>query len=186
MAEWGRKMELMDKVQDVIEAPLSPEELAVRYRELCDDIRFSNLPGKIEIDVWGRLVMSPASNYHGTLQLRLGTLLETLGGQAQVEASVVTPAGVLVADVAWKSAEFMQAHAFETPYIRAPEICVEVTSPSNSAKELQEKVIAYITAGAQEVWIVYPRSKRIGFHGKQGLMDRSAYEVDLGGLFEKT
>jgi Uma2 family endonuclease len=179
-------MELVDKAQDVIEAPLSREELAVRYRELCDDIRFSNLPGKIEIDVWGRLVMSPASNYHGTLQTRLAKRLEALGGQAQVEASVLTPAGVLVADVAWKSADFVQQHAFQTPYDQAPDVCVEVTSPSNSAKELQEKVAAYLAAGAHEVWLVYPRSKRFQFYGKQGLIHRSDYVVDLAGFFDET
>lgn len=178
-------MEVMHDVQELIEAPLSSEELAVKYRDLCNDVRFSNLPGKIEIDVWGRLLMSPASNYHGTLQVRLATRLQALGGEAQVEASVVTPAGVFVTDVAWKSAGFIQAHAFETPYVRAPDICAEVTSPSDSLKELQEKRDAYLAAGAREVWIVYPQSKRVEFHGKQGSMERSSYEVELIGLFEK-
>lgn len=174
----------MEKVRELIVAPLSSEELAARYRALCEDPIYANVPGKIEIDVWGRMVMSPPSNYHGTLQVRLARRLEALGGEAQVEASVVTPAGVLVTDVAWKSAEFMRAHAFETPYVRAPEICAEVTSPSNSVKELQEKRGAYLAAGAREVWIVYPQSKRFQFFGQQGPMERSAYQADLTHLFE--
>ena len=173
----------MSKVQEVIEAPLSREELAARYRGLCEDLRFANLPGKIELDLWGRIVMSPASYYHGLIQGRLCRRLAVLGGEASVEAPVVTPTGVLVADVAWASAEFVRVHGLEHPLKRAPELCIEVASPSNSSKELQEKIQAYLAAGAEEVWIVYQQSKRCEFHNKHGLMQRSTYAVDLAGLF---
>ena len=36
---------------------------------------------------------------------------------------------------------------------RAPEICVEVLSPSNSEPEMNEKRALYFEAGAHEVWI---------------------------------
>jgi Uma2 family endonuclease len=36
---------------------------------------------------------------------------------------------------------------------RAPEICVEVLSPSNSKPEMEEKRALYFGAGAREVWI---------------------------------
>jgi Uma2 family endonuclease len=106
-----------------------------------------------------------------------------LGGRAFVEASVLTSAGVLVADVAWASDEFMQVRGFETPYNRAPELCIEVVSPSDSRKELSEKVAAYLEAGAEEVWIVFPQSKRCEFHGRQRLTQRSRYPVDLADIF---
>jgi Uma2 family endonuclease len=35
---------------------------------------------------------------------------------------------------------------------RAPEICVEVLSPSNTAAEIEEKRALYFAAGAQDVW----------------------------------
>jgi Uma2 family endonuclease len=174
----------MGEMREVIEAPLSSEELAARYRALCADPRFENLPGKIELDPWGRMLMSPASNYHGMLQVRLGQRLAVLGGQALVEASVVTVAGLLVADVAWCSAEFMRAHPSETPFTRAPELCIEVASPSNSVKELREKVDAYLAAGAVEAWIAYPQSKRFEFFASKGSIPRSSYAVDLAGLFD--
>jgi len=176
-------MILVDQVQEVIEAPLSSEQLALRYRGLCEDLRFANLPGKIELDNWGRLLMSPASNYHSAVQTALSGKLAALGGRAFVEASVLTSAGVLVADVAWASEEFMRVRGFETPYTRAPELCIEVVSPSNSRKELSEKVAAYLEAGAEEVWILYPQSKRCEFHDKQGLVQRSRYAVDLADIF---
>ena len=173
----------MGNVHELIEAPLSSEELAARYRALCDDPCYANVPGKIELDVWGRMVMTHASFYHGVVQGRLCRSLLTLGGEVVVEAPVVTPMGLFVADVAWASAQFMAAHGRQTPLICAPEICIEVVSPSNSVKELREKTDAYRAAGAEEVWIVYLRSKRCEFYGRQGSMPRSTYAVDLSGLF---
>lgn len=174
----------MGEMREVIEAPLSREELAARYRALCEDPRFENLPGKIELDSWGRILMSPASNYHGVLQGRLCRRLAVLGGEAFVEASVVTSAGLLVADVAWASTDFMRAHAAQTPFTRAPELCIEIASPSNSLKELREKVDAYIGAGAVEAWIAYPQTKRFEFFGRDGKSQHSSYAVDLSGLFD--
>lgn len=174
----------MGAVGELISEPLGREALGERYRALCADPRFANLPGKIELDVWGRILMSPASNLHGMVQTRLAQRLGVLGGQAFVEASVITPAGVLVADVAWASPEFMRAHGTETPFSRAPELCIEVASPSNSLKELQEKVSAYLAAGAIEAWIAFPQSRRTDFFGATGPLHASRYAVDLDGLFD--
>jgi Uma2 family endonuclease len=169
--------------QELIEAPLSREELAVRYRDLCEDPLFANVPGKIELDLWGRMVMSPPGVYHGLIQGRLCQMLAALGGATFVEVPIVTPTGLFAPDVAWASGQFMSLHANEDPLVTAPEICIEVVSPSNSVKEMQEKRDAYLATGAHEVWIVYPKSKRREFHGGQGLLERSAFAVDLSGLF---
>jgi Uma2 family endonuclease len=169
--------------QELIEAPLSREELALRYRDLCDDPLFANVPGKIEIDVWGRLVMSPPGVYHGLIQGRLCQLLATLGGTTFGEVPIATPTGLFAPDAAWASAHFMSLHGRENPLMAAPEICIEVVSPSNSVKELQEKREAYLATGAHEVWIAYSQSKRCEFHGRQGPLERSSYAVDLSRLF---
>ena len=158
----------------------------MRYRALCEDPMYADVPGKFELDVWGRVLMSPPpSNYHGALQFRLGQKLASLAGQVLVEASVVTAKGVFVTDVAWASAQFIGRHKFETPFTSAPEICIEVVSPSNSVKELTDQRVAYLAAGAQEVWIVYPQSKRCEFYGPRGLLESSAVAVDLAGLFDE-
>lgn len=174
----------MSPTPEVIDRPLTYEELGAMYRKLCDDPLFANVPGKVEIDTWGRMVMSPASNYHSSLQARLVKRLAVLDGEHYVEASVLTPIGVLVPDVVWASAAFCAAHGNETPFRVAPELCIEVTSPSKSRKELTEKTAALIAAGAQEVWIVYSQSKRIEFHGRDGVLATSAFPVDLNGLFD--
>lgn len=174
----------MSATPEVIAQPLSDEALGIMYRKLCDDPMFANLPGKIEIDRWGRMVMSPASNYHGNLEARLVERLASLGGERYVEASVLTPAGILVPDVVWVSPEFRAAHGNQTPFMRAPEICIEVASPSNSIKVLEEKTAAFLASGALEAWIVYSQSKRVEFHHRPGVLMRSRFAVDLAGLFD--
>lgn len=129
--------------------------------------------------------MSPANNQHGLLQARLVELLRrSLGGAAFVEASISTNPDLRVADVAWASDAFMQAHGQETPFMVAPEICIEVVSPSNSAHELKEKVAAYLALGATEAWIVYPRSRRVEFFGAAGPLARTGFALDLAPLFD--
>jgi Uma2 family endonuclease len=174
----------MGDMAELIEAPLSPEELAERFRALCDDPRFANLPGKIELDLWGRIVMSPASNIHSLLQADLVPRLARLGGKVFTEASVSTRIGVLVADVAWLSPATWNELRTETPLSRAPDLCIEIVSPSNSRKELEEKVAAYLAAGALEVWLVLPKSKRVQVFTQAGEQRTSQFSVDLVGLFD--
>lgn len=174
----------MSSTSEIIEKPLTYEELGRMYRQMCADPLFANIPGKIEVENWGRKVMSPASIYHGTLQARLAQRLAALGGETIVEAAIVTFAGILVPDVVWASAEFMRAHAAETPLLAAPELCIEVASPSNSRKEFGEKTAAYLAAGAVEVWIVLPRSRRFEFYGSSGLLERTRFTIALDGLFD--
>ena len=172
-------------MQELIDKPLSAEELSARYRAMCDDPCFANVPGKVELDVWGRVLMTPPpSAYHGLTQSRLDHKLRTvLGGEVITEAPIVTPAGLFLADLAWLSPAYVAAQGIHTLLVPAPEICVEVVSPSNSVKELSEKRDAYLAAAAEEVWLIYPKSKRCEFYGKLGLMLRSRYNVDLSDVF---
>lgn len=174
----------MDQTSEVIDKPLTPEALGEMYRKMCEDPYFANVPGKLEVDTWGRIIMSPASTYHGKLQARLAQRLAVLQGQAYVELAIATSAGLFVPDVAWASAGFITTHGDETPFTRAPELCIEVASPSNSLKELNEKVAAYLATGAVEAWIVFPQSKRFEFYGKDGRLQGSSYPVALSGLFD--
>ncbi|MGH8636651.1 MAG: Uma2 family endonuclease [Burkholderiales bacterium] len=174
----------MDTTSEVIDEPLTYDALGEMYCKLCDDPLFANVPGKIELDVWGRILMSPATPYHGKLQARLARSLSALGGEAYTGPPIVTPAGLLVPDVAWASAQFVSRQDEEMPFTRAPELCIEVASPSNSRNALSEKIAAYLAAGAVEAWIVLSRSKRFEFYGKNGPLPQTAFEVDLSELFD--
>ena len=115
-----------------------------------------NLPFKIELNKWGNILMSPASNNHGRLQYEVGSFIDKNKGCGKIimECSIETNDGVKVADVAWVSDEFINKFGYNTPYTRAPEICVEIISPSNSKGEIEEKIQLYLAKGALEVWTV--------------------------------
>ncbi len=43
----------------------------------------------------------------------------------------------------------------------APDLAIEVVSPSDTAKHLERKVDAYLQGGAKSVWIVYPDARSV-------------------------
>lgn len=129
----------------------------MEWSEVIDNPLLKDLPFKIELNRFGKLLMSPASNKHGIAQSRIGALLTNKhpNGVTISECSIQTPEGTKVADVAWASDAFIEEWGTVTPFPRAPELCVEIVSPSNSREEMQIKTALYLEAGAEEVWVVY-------------------------------
>ena len=156
------------------------EMLVARWAELVNDASLRDLPYKVELNAEGTIEMSPANNWHAAVQGHLAHFLRELlpDGIVYTECSILTEAGVRVPDVAWGSAGFVQDQGANTPFGRAPEICVEVLSPSNSPREIDAKVRAYLAAGAQEVWLVRAR-EGASFFGPQGVLPRSAFVAEV-------
>ncbi len=130
--------------------------LTVKWQEVINNPFFRDMPYKIELNKFGQILMSPASNRHGALQFKFGREIEKIkkSGTVIIECSILTSEGVRVADVAWASDEFIAEFGETTPYPKSPEICVEVKSPANSKAEMEEKIRLYLEKGALEVWIV--------------------------------
>jgi Uma2 family endonuclease len=142
-----------------------------RWDEVLADPDLRKLPGRVETDRHGRVIMSPppAPN-HGKMQAKIAALLGKLlpHGTTVTECPVSTADGVKGVDVAWASSESWGEVGNRTCFIRAPEICVEVASPSNTAEELREKMALYFHAGAKEVWLCTIFGE-ITFHGADGI-----------------
>jgi Uma2 family endonuclease len=64
-----------------------------------------------------------------------------------------TSEGVKAADVAWASHERRKSKPNDPLFLIAPEICVEVESPSNSHEEFMERKRLYFEQGAEEFWV---------------------------------
>ncbi len=127
----------------------------MQWADVIDNPWLRNLPFKIELNRWGKIEMSPASNQHGAMQVDVATILrKRRGGKVIVECSIQTTDGVRVADVAWMSNARLKAMGWATPFPGAPEICVEVMSPGNTWAEMHMKAGLYLQAGALEVWVV--------------------------------
>lgn len=152
----------------------------MRWAELVADPSLRDLPYKIEINLWGKVEMTPASFWHGRLQASIATQLagQLPHGESLTEVPILTDIGVRVPDVAWASKAYLTANADASPAPRAPEICVEIVSPSNTDDEIRQKVRAYLAAGAQEVWIV-TEGGSISFHTTSGPQPSSSFHVLL-------
>jgi Uma2 family endonuclease len=46
----------------------------------------------------------------------------------------------------------------------APDLAVEVVSPSNTPYEVRKKIASYLESGTQRVWVVYPDDMKVLVH----------------------
>ena len=131
------------------------------WQEVIDNPYLENLPFKIELSKWGKVEMSQALNLHGQRQVEISIeLRKKRGGIVIAKCSIQTDDGVRVADVAWISNALYPQFGTQTPYLQAPELCVEIMSPSNTWAEMHMKAGLYLKAGAKEVWIKPLNGKR--------------------------
>ena len=152
----------------------------MQWADVLKDPHLRNLPYKIELNEWGQIVMSPASNRHRYYQGEIiWQMRQKLGhGHVFPECSIETPKGTKVADVVWCSETFIRKHGYETPYTEVPEICIEIVSPSNNPAEMEEKRKLYFSKGAQEVWII-AEGGDVALYDAQGRIPESRFGVGL-------
>ena len=154
----------------------------MKWQDVLSDKTLQDLPYKIELNEYGKIEMSPASFIHSLLQ---GEIAKRLGGQSNgrvfTELAIQTSKGVRVPDVSWGADEYVQQHIKEVFASSAPEICVEIISPSNTKKEILGKIRLFINAGAKEVWIVTEEGG-ISYFDKSGEISFSAYAINLNKL----
>jgi len=149
-------------------------DLVVKWQELMNNPFFQDVPYKVELNKFGQILMSPASNRHGILKFKVAKEIERKKkvGTIDFNSSVSTNKGVSVAGIAWLSDDFFAEFGETTPFPKAPEICVEVKSPANSKAEMDEKIRLYLEKGALEVWIVDEYAK-VSFHSHTGKLETS-------------
>lgn len=140
---------------------------------------------RYELDA-GLLVREPRPGAsHGGAVARIVVALhgwaESGGGHVLVESGFVLrrdPATVRGPDVSWIApgrAEYGLPPGFMDG---APDLAVEVVSPSNTAAHVQRKVLEYLEAGARQVWVAYPGSRTLVVHAPDGSA-RTLGEGDL-------
>jgi Uma2 family endonuclease len=54
----------------------------------------------------------------------------------------------------------------------APDLAMEVVSPSNTPREIDQRVSDYFAAGSKRVWVVYPEHRGVYIHGLAGVTRR--------------
>ena len=127
-----------------------------RWEDICGNAYYQDIEGRVETNSLGQVIITPPPGFlHSRRQFVIARHLETnmKGGQVMTEVAVLTTDGVKGADAAWSSDERIEKSLIADVLTIAPEICVEVLSPSNTLEEIEMKKSLYFSAGAEEVWI---------------------------------
>jgi Uma2 family endonuclease len=169
-----------------IELPTHVDQTAFNLRRWADvvaDPELARIGRRIETDRHGNIITSPPpAASHGRFQSRIAQMLERLmgTGESVTECPISTADGVRAADVAWASADCLADLGNKVCFPKAPEICVEILSPANSASEIKEKKALYFNAGAKEVWVC-DAAGRVTFYsaGQEDALNRSALCPDF-------
>jgi len=127
----------------------------MNWAEVVAHPSLRDLPFKIELNEYGQVVMNPVKINHSFYQSRITTRMQNMrqDGVSLTECAIWTRKGTKCADVAWASIAVFEQIEGKTEAQIAPEVCVEVVSMSNSAKEMREKRKLYFEQGAKEFWI---------------------------------
>lgn len=144
------------------------------WERMLEDPQLAKIEGRLETDRHGHVLMSPPPGYHhASRQFEIGyQLRKLLGGNVRTECPLSTSDGVKAIDVAWLS-DLRESTALSGEILlQAPEICVEVISPSNTPAEMNEKMALYFDAGADEVWFCETNGA-LRFHAPSGPLERS-------------
>lgn len=139
---------------------ITPEELA----EMPDGERYEL--------VNGRLVEREMSNITIHIGRALFLLLadysrQTMAGEALNDGYSYCcfphdPYQVRKPDVSWFIASRWSTRLLETPHIEsAPDLVVEVVSPTDNAYNVSSRVKEFLRAGSQEAWIIHPNTRQI-------------------------
>ncbi len=124
--------------------------------------------------------MAPAGGIHGEVQARISHKLvehanrrgggKVLGGNVGFVLHLPhDPERVRAPDVAFvHTARLPEGRAPEGFLRGAPDLAVEVLSPSDSPVEVQQKVRDYLDAGARLVWVIAPKVKTATIYRADG------------------
>jgi Uma2 family endonuclease len=127
--------------------------------------------------------MPPASLVHDLIKNRIHELLlEYLGANRQLGLKSLVEIGAQVSgrdafipdvSVVNRSRLSVAGRIFQG----APDIAIEVVSPTDIAKHLKRKVDAYLAGGAKSVWIVYPEARSVMIHIGDTVRELKANQV---------
>ncbi len=153
-------------------------EYADRMVELVEgEIVDMPLPSPIHAVVL--ISLSTALNNY-VKQNRLGRVL---GGDAPfvLERSPEGKDTLRGIDIAFVSTERLSGRLPRKPLTIAPDLAVEVISPSNKAEDIEKKIQQLLKAGTELIWIVYPELQSVTVHSADGSITLTQADMLSGG-----
>jgi Uma2 family endonuclease len=134
--------------------------------------------------------MNPPSNQHGKI---MGTIARLIGQhvhQNQLGDMVVGDSGFIVSrdpdtvlgpDVAFTRAERLPTESTGTYSEVIPDLIVEIISPGNTRKDVEEKTARWLAAGVSVVWNVRSDDRTVSIHMSDGSAQTLSENDDLAG-----
>jgi Uma2 family endonuclease len=157
--------------------PLAREELVRLWNARPFE---EDSPVLYELSEFGEWIVTPRPTHEhqqGAAEIVI-QLVRQLGPRAATEVAVITDRGIRAPDVVWMPAARWLEVKGQNPLPFAPDVCVEVLSPSNTRQEIQMKVSAYLRGGAREAIVVGLRGE-VEFFGPKGRLEPSALGIRL-------
>lgn len=159
--------------------------MTMATRTLLTVEEFLQLPEPVDAPyelIQGELVqLSPTMPLHNLVRHRLLILLATflkgrgLGTVISEQAFILSEHTVRIPDLAFVSEGRLKA--LRHPPSGAPDLAIEVISPSHTPREMDQKVSGYFAAGCKRIWIVYPDEREVYVHGLAGVTRRAAEDL---------
>lgn len=121
----------------------------------------------------GKLVMSPKNNFqHEQICQRLNFALETFNRAHHLGAILGSNMGFWMAnrncrapDVSFVAKARLLQLGFrsdtQTFFPGAPDLAIEVMSPGNTPREMDERLADFFASGSQIVWIIHPTAQSV-------------------------
>ncbi len=119
----------------------------------------------------------PAGEMHGKVVMRLGRLLGNFIEPRQIGTLTGSDAGVLLEtdpdtvrepDIAYFSVERLPLDAANPGFSQvAPDLVVEVSSPSDSHREINDKAMMWLRHGVRLVWVMHPATRTVEVHHRE-------------------
>ena len=133
------------------------------FEQITEDGRFDLIDGALHVVPASFEHGEPASNING--EIRAFAKPRKLGKAVIAEATfVLGPGNALCPDVAFVRTERLPPKGTKGFYQGAPDLAVEVVSPSETRPMVARKVERYLQAGTRMVWCVYQDSESVVVH----------------------
>ena len=142
--------------------------------------QFSALPefdertgSSYELDHGELIIVSPQAWKHESLKRKIFLLLTTYFQERGLPNYAVMETGFILDEDSWRKPDVavMSEKALqrvlqdpELPLEGAPELAIEVASPSDTSAMIGRKVDHFLAAGSKTVWVFYPESRQVHIH----------------------
>ena len=120
------------------------------------------------------MMMSPAGWLHGHLVMKIGAVLGTYVEEKKLGMAFGEQTGFILTrnpdtvrapDAAFvREARIPRERSLTDYFPGAPDLAVEVLSPSNRASAMKRKLAQYFDAGTRLVWVVDPKTRLMTVH----------------------